>query len=81
MKIGRHQSMIANEQIRIGSNSYEKVKTIKYLGSYYVKTNFHSLNSTYNFCAVKNLQFKFQEKNLNLNIEFNIYVSKFDRLI
>ena len=29
--------------------------------------NFHSLNSTYNFCALKNLQFRFQEKNLNLN--------------
>ena len=32
-----------------------------------MKTNFHSLNSTYNFCALKNLQFRFQEKNLNLN--------------
>ena len=31
-----------------------------------MKTNFHSLNSTYNFCALKNLQFRFQEKNLNL---------------
>ena len=26
MEIGRHQGMIANEHIRIGSNSYEKVK-------------------------------------------------------
>ena len=24
----------------------------------------YSLNSTYNFCAFKNLQFRFQEKNL-----------------
>ena len=33
MEIGRHQSMIANERIRIGSNSYEKVKTFKRLGT------------------------------------------------
>jgi len=33
MEIGRHRCMIANEHIRIGSNSYEKVKTFKYLGS------------------------------------------------
>ena len=27
----------------------------------------YSLNSIYNFCALNNLQFRFQEKNLNLN--------------
>ena len=32
MKVGRHCDLIANEHIRIGSNSYEKVKTLKYLG-------------------------------------------------
>ena len=32
MEIGC-QGMIANEHIKIGSNSYEKVKTCKYLGS------------------------------------------------
>ena len=32
MEIGRHRGMIANEHIRIGSDSYEKVKTFKYLG-------------------------------------------------
>ena len=31
MVIGRHRGTIANEHIRIGSNSYEKVKTFKYL--------------------------------------------------
>ena len=30
MEIGRHRGMIANEHIKIGSNSYEKVKTFKY---------------------------------------------------
>ena len=31
MKIGRQRGMI-NEHIKIGSNSYEKVKAFKYLG-------------------------------------------------
>ena len=31
MEIGRHRGIITN--IKIGSNSYEKVETIKYLGS------------------------------------------------
>ena len=29
MEIGRHQDMMANDHIRIGSNSYGKVKTFK----------------------------------------------------
>ena len=33
MEIGCHRGMIANAHIKIGSNSYEKVKTFKYLGS------------------------------------------------
>ena len=33
MEIGRHRDVITNEYIRIGSNSYEKAKTFKYLGS------------------------------------------------
>ena len=40
VEIGRHRGMIANEHIRIGSNSYEKMKTIKYLGS--DKSTFYS---------------------------------------
>ena len=32
MEIGRHRGMIANPHIKIGSNSYEKMKTFKYLG-------------------------------------------------
>ena len=31
--IGRHRGMIAKEHIKIDSNSYEKVKIFKYLGS------------------------------------------------
>ena len=33
MEIERHCGMAANKNIKIGSNSYEKVKTFKYLGS------------------------------------------------
>ena len=33
MEIGRHRGMMPNSHIKIGSNSYEKVKTFKYLGS------------------------------------------------
>ena len=33
MKRGRHRGLKANEHIRIGSDSYEKMKTFKYLGS------------------------------------------------
>ena len=33
MEIGHHQGMLGNEHIKIGSFSYEKVKTFKYLGS------------------------------------------------
>jgi hypothetical protein len=33
MEIGRYRGMIANEYIKIGSNSYEKEKAFKYLGS------------------------------------------------
>ena len=39
MEIGRHRGMIANELIKIGSNSYEEVKTFKYLGSLVTNQN------------------------------------------
>ena len=39
MEIGRHRGRIANEHIKIGSNSYEKVKTFKYLRSLLTNQN------------------------------------------
>ena len=39
IEIGRHRGMIANAHIKIGSNSYEKVKTFKYLGSLLTNQN------------------------------------------
>ena len=32
MEIGRLRGMMRNENITVGSNSYEKVKSFKYLG-------------------------------------------------
>ena len=42
MEIGRRRGMIANEHIKVGSNSYEKVKTFKYLGSLLTNQNLYS---------------------------------------
>ena len=39
METGRHRGVIPNEHIKIGSNSYEKVKTFKYLGSLLTNQN------------------------------------------
>ena len=39
MEMGRHRGMIANAHIKNGSNSYEKVKTFKYLGSLLTNEN------------------------------------------
>ena len=40
MERGRHRGMIANANIKIGSNSYAKVKTCKYLGSLLTNQNY-----------------------------------------
>ena len=41
MKIGRHRGMIANAHIKIGRNSYEIMKTFKYLS--FLLTNQNSI--------------------------------------
>ena len=46
MEIGRNRGEIANEHIKIGSNSNEKVKTFKYLGS--LLTNQNSIQEEIN---------------------------------
>jgi hypothetical protein len=40
MEIGRHRGMIANDRIRIGRDSYKKVKSFKYLDSLVTNQNF-----------------------------------------
>ena len=47
MEVGRHRSMISKEYIRIGSNSYEKGKSFKYLGS--LMTNKNSIQEEIKF--------------------------------
>ena len=39
MEIGLQRGMMANEHIKIGSNSYEKVKIFKYIGSLLTNQN------------------------------------------
>ena len=39
MEMGRYRGMIANAQVKIGSNFYEKVKTFKYIGSLLTNQN------------------------------------------
>jgi hypothetical protein len=39
MEVGRHRGMMENEHISICSNSYEKVKSSKYLGSLLTNQN------------------------------------------
>ena len=33
IEVGHHRGMIANDHVMVGSNSYEKMKTFKQLGS------------------------------------------------
>ena len=40
MEIRRHRGMTPNAHIKIGSNSYEKVKPFKYLGSLLTNQNY-----------------------------------------
>ena len=43
MEIGSHRGMIANEHMKIGSNSYVKVKSFKYLARLFSdKSKFYS---------------------------------------
>ena len=39
MEIGHHWGIMANECITLGSNSYEKVKTVKFFGSLLTNQN------------------------------------------
>ena len=40
METGHHRGMIAIAHIKIGSNSYEKMKMFKYLGSLLTNQNY-----------------------------------------
>ena len=40
MEIGGHRGVITNAHVKIGSNSYENVKTFKHLGSLLINQNY-----------------------------------------
>ena len=70
MEIGRHRGMIANEHIKIASNSYEKVKTFKYLGS--LLKNQNSIHEEINVDLQQEIQSK-QFYLLSENLKIKIY--------
>ena len=47
MDEGHHQSMMANEYVKVGSNSYKKMKTFTYLDS--LLTNQNSIHEEIKF--------------------------------
>ena len=84
METGRHRSMIPNAHIKIGSNSYEKVITFKYLGS--LLTNRNSIreeikcrlkagNSCYYYSVQTLLSSRLLSKNLKIKIYETIILS------
>ena len=77
MEIGHHQGMIANAHIKIGSNSYEKVKTFKYLGS--LLTNQNSIREEIKFrlkagnSCYYSVQTLLSSRLLSMNFKIKIY--------
>jgi hypothetical protein len=70
---GRHRGMIANVHIRIGSNSYEKVKTLKYLS--FLVTNENSVHEEIK-CRLKAgnpCYYSVQTLLLSKNLKIKIY--------
>jgi hypothetical protein len=51
MEVEYHRGMVANEHITAGSNSYEKAKTLKYLGSLLRNQNFSHVKIKYRLKA------------------------------
>ena len=68
MEIGRHRGMIANAHIKIGSNSYEKAKTFKYLGSLLTNQNSIQKEIKYRLKAGNSCYYSVQTLYLSVNI-------------
>ena len=71
MEIACHQGMIANEHNMIGSNSYEKVKTFKYLGS--LSTNQNSIQDKAGNSYYYSVQTLLSSRLLSKNLKIKIY--------
>ena len=77
MEIRRHRGMIANEHIRTDSNSYEKLKTFKFLSSLLMNQNFihEKINcrlKTRNTCYYS-IQALLYSQPLSKNLKIKIY--------
>ena len=59
-------------ECKLDEDKGDRVSTLKYINQLLSENKLYSLNSTYTFCALKNLQFRFQETNLNLNRDSNL---------
>ena len=84
MEIGRHRGVIANAHIKIGSNSYEKVETFKYLGSFLtnqnsiheeIKCRLKARNSSYH-----SEQILLSSRLLSKNLKITIYIKQYCQL-
>ena len=77
MEIGSHRGMVANEHIKIGSNSYEKVKTCKYLGSLLTNQNSIQEEIKYRLKAGNSCYYSIQtplsSRLLSNNLKIKIY--------
>ena len=77
MGVGHLQSIVANEHITVGSNSYEKVKSFKYLSS--LLTNQNSIHEEIK-CRLKvgnlryySVQTLLSSRLLSKNLKIKIY--------
>ena len=77
MEVGRHRGILANAHIKIGSNSYEKEKTFKYLGSLltnqnYIQKEIKSRLKAGNSCYYS-FQTLFSSRLLSKNLKIKMY--------
>ena len=77
MEIGLHRGITANAHVKIGSNSYEKIKTFKYLGSLLTNQNYIQAEIK---CKLKvgnscyySVQRLFPSRHLSKNLKIKIY--------
>ena len=73
MEIGCHRGMIANAHIRIGSNSYEKGETFKYLGSLLTSQSSIQEEIKVGNCCYYSVQTRLHSLLLSNNLKIKMY--------
>jgi hypothetical protein len=69
VEITRYRGMMANEHFSVGGNSYEKVKTFKYVGSLLTNRNWLKAGDSYYYYSVQTLLCsRLLSKNLKIKI-------------